>query len=124
MTERLYLEARDPGWVSMTHALPVGAAVTVMISGDVGVWRGWRSGIDAAYCHQCPPGTHYSPFPKPHRTLHIQTNYGPYNPAGGYQPSHVYHGNFVGNGSPMSFHFSDDANQSDNSGGFSIVVSW
>ena len=124
MIEYLQLTVTSRNPVSTSQAIPSGSVATVTVLGVVGVWRGWSHGIDGAYCYDAPPGSNYYPATPPKRALHIETNYGHFNPQPGtYNPVHQYTWQFVGNGQPLTLWFNDQSYQ-DNSGSFAITVSW
>ena len=124
MRETLYLSVHSAAHVSTRNPIPAGKVATVNVKGVVGVWMGWRHGIDGAYCYDAPRGSAYYPANPPRRALHIQTNYGHFNPQPEvYNPRHNYTCQFIGNGSRLSFWF-NDYHYPDNSGRFSIVVTW
>jgi serine protease len=122
--EQLRLPVTSSNRVYTSRAIPPGTIATVSISGVVGVWTGWSRGIDAAYCYQAPQGSGYYPCVPPKRKLHIETNHGHFNPEPPvYNPTHDYKWQFVGTGQPLVLWF-NDSYYDDNSGSFSITVSW
>ncbi|GEM_PF-2591708 len=124
MVEQLQLPINSQHRVTTRHPIPAGTLATVTVSGVVGVWRGWSHGIDGAYCYDAPPGAAYYPANPPKRKLHIESNYGHFNPQPEvYNSSHQYTWQFVGNGQPLTAWF-NDYHYPDNSGSFSITVSW
>ncbi len=124
MVEHLQLPVNSPNRVSTRHVIPVGTLTTVTISGVVGIWHGWSHGLDGAYCYDAPPGAGYYPCVPPKRKLHIETNYGHFNPQPEvYNPGHQYTWQFIGNGQRLALWF-NDYHYADNSGSFSITVSW
>ena len=124
MIEQLQLPATSGRRVSTRAAIPAQTVATVTVSGVVGIWSGWSHGLDSAFCYDAPPGTHYYPASPPKRALHVETNYGHFDPQPEvYSAGHQYTWQFTGNGERLSLWFNDEP-YDDNSGSFSVSVSW
>ena len=118
------LALTSSGDTLVTQFIPAGANVNVHVSGVVGFWKGWSHGHDAAYVYDAPPGSVHYPVTSPVRALLIIVDNNKFNPQPPeYNPNHVYDWQTVGTGNSLTLKIGDSY-YDDNSGNFSVTITW